>query len=165
MAGPSSGKRDSRIERRLAAILIADIAGYSKRMGKDETGTLIKVKTLWKEQFEPRVVEHHGRIVKLMGDGALAEFPSVIEAVHSAIAIQRDAGMRNVGAVGDDRIDLRIGINLGDIIVEEGDVYGEGVNVAARLETLSPLGGIAISATAHEHISGKIEIHFESFSL
>ncbi len=149
------------MERRLAAILIADIAGYSKLMGKDEASTLTLVKTLWNDHFEPKVVEHHGRIVKLMGDGVLAEFPSVIEAVQSAIAIQRNAGKRNAELAVDDRIEMRIGINLGDIMIDAEDVYGDGVNVAARLEKLASPGGIALSATAHEHVIGKFEADFE----
>ena len=148
------------MERRLAAILVADVVGFSRLMGKDEAGTHVAVKKLWKEQFGPKVTEHRGRIVKLMGDGVLVEFPSVVDAVGCAVATQRDAAVRNVGVSADRRVQIRIGVSLGDVIVEDDDIYGDGVNVAARMEKLAPSGGIALSATAHEHIAGKIDIVF-----
>ena len=117
------------MERRLAAILLADIVGFSRLMGEDETGTLVAVKALWKEQFTPRVTEHHGRVVKLMGDAALVEFPSVVDAVKCAIATQRDAADRNARLPQNGHIEMRIGINLGDIIIEGDDIYGDGVMV------------------------------------
>ena len=149
------------MERRLAAILMVDVVGYTMLMGKDESGTLNLIKTLWSEHFEPKVIGHNGRIVKLMGDGALVEFPSIVDALNCAIAVQHDAYERNDGVAADERVDLRIGINLGDVIVEAEDIFGEGVNVASRLEKLSPPGGIALSATAHEHAKNKIKIQFE----
>ncbi len=149
------------IERRLAAILSADVVGYSRLMGEDDAGTLAAVKALRKELFAPKVVEHHGRIVKLMGDGALVEFPSVVDAVECAVAVQRGVAERNSGVPEDKCIALRIGVNLGDIIIEGNDIYGDGVNVAARLQELAAPGGITLSATAHEHAIAKIDIGFE----
>ena len=149
------------MERRLAAILISDVVGYSRLMGADEAGTLIVVKALRQELFAPRIAEYGGRIVKLMGDGVLVEFPSVVDAVGCAVATQRDAAVRNVGVSADRRVQMRMGINLGDVIVEDDDIYGDGVNVAARLQELSAPGGLALSATAHEHVAGKVEIDFE----
>src|SRR5262245_31848168 len=131
-----------RVERRLAAILAADIAGYSRLMGQDEAGTLARVRALRRELIDPTVTEHKGRVVKTTGDGLLIEFPSVVEAVACAVAVQRDMADRNAGAP-DDRIEFRVGINLGDVIVEDGDIHGDGVNVAARLEALADPGGIA----------------------
>jgi len=130
-------------------------------MGNDEAGTHIAVKALWNEHFGSRVSEYRGRMVKLMGDGALVEFASVVDAVGCAVAAQRDAVERNTRMPADKRIVMRIGINLGDIIIEGDDIYGDGVNVAARMEKLAPPGGIALSATAHEHIAGKIDIVFK----
>jgi adenylate cyclase len=149
------------MERRLAAILMVDVVGYTTLMGKDETGTLNLIKTLWSEHFEPRVIEHNGRIVKLMGDGALVEFQSIVDALNCAITVQHDARERNEGIAVDEQIEMRIGINLGDVIIEAEDVFGEGVNVAARLEKLSPPGGIALSATAYEHAKVSSTTHFE----
>ncbi len=143
------------IERRLAAILSADVVGYSRLMGEDDAGTFAAVKALRKELFAPKVVEHHGRIVKLMGDGALVEFPSVVDAVECAVAVQRGVAERNSGVPEDKCIALRIGVNLGDIIIEGNDIYGDGVNVAARVQELAAPGGIALSATAHEHAMAK----------
>ena len=139
------------MERRLTAILIADVVGFSRLMGKDETGTLIAVKGLWKEQVGPKVTEHRGRIVKLMGDGALVEFPSVVDAVACSVAVQRDSAERNAGVPTDRRIEMRIGVNLGDVIIEGDDIYGDGVNVASRIEQLCQPGGVALSGTAYEH--------------
>jgi len=149
------------MERRLTAILVADVVGFSRLMGKDEAGTLTAVKGLWNELFGPRVTEYHGRIVKLMGDGALVEFSSVVDAVKCAIVAQRDAADRNSESAADKRIEMRIGINLGDVIIEGDDIYGDGVNVAARLEKLAKPGGLALSSTAYEHAAGKIEAEFE----
>jgi class 3 adenylate cyclase len=133
------------LERRLAAILAADVVGYTRLMGADETGTLERLKSLRKELVQPRIAERKGRIVKLMGDGLLAEFPSVVEAVQCAIDIQQEVAEREPDISDDQRIWLRIGINLGDIIVEGSDIYGDGVNVAARLEALADPGGICVS--------------------
>ena len=148
------------VERRLAAILSADVVGYSRLMGEDDAGTLAAVKALRKELFAPTVAGHHGRIVKLMGDGALVEFPSVVDAVECAVAVQQAMAERNAGVPDDKCIALRIGVNLGDIIIEGNDIYGDGVNVAARLQELAAPGGIALSATAHEHAIAKIDIGF-----
>ena len=148
------------MERRLAAILAADVVGYSRLMGEDEAGTLTALKALRKELFAPKVVEHHGRIVKLMGDGALVEFQSVVDAVECAVAVQHGMAERNAGVPEDQRIAFRIGVNLGDIIVEGSDIYGNGVNVAARLQELAAPGGIALSATAHEHAAAKVDAGF-----
>ncbi len=148
------------MERRLAAILIADVVGFSRLMGQDETGTHVAIKALWKELFGPRVAEHRGRIVKLMGDGALVEFPSVVDAVACAVIVQRDSAARNAGVPTDRRIEVRIGVNLGDVIVEGDDIHGNGVNVASRIEQLSQPGGVALSATAYEHAAGKVSVDF-----
>ncbi len=121
-----------RVERRLAAILAADVVGYSRLMGADEAGTLERLKSLRRELVQPKITERSGRIVKLMGDGLLAEFPSVVEAVQCAVDIQQDMAAREPDVSDDQRIRLRIGINLGDIIVEGSDIYGDGVNLAAR---------------------------------
>ncbi|HSF96714.1 MAG TPA: adenylate/guanylate cyclase domain-containing protein [Thermohalobaculum sp.] len=149
-----------RVERRLAAILAADVAGFSRLMGVDEAGTLEALKTLHREVFAPRVREHRGRIVKLMGDGALVEFASVVDAVTAAVAIQEGFAERTAETPENTRIALRIGINLGDVIIEGADIYGDGVNVAARLQALATPGGIALSATAHEHVAGKVGAAF-----
>ncbi len=133
------------MERRLAAILAADVVGYSRLMGEDEAGTLERLKSLRKEVVQPKIAERKGRIVKLMGDGLLAEFPSVVEAVQCAVEIQQDMAGQEADLPDERRIRLRIGVNLGDIIVEGSDIYGDGVNVAARLEGLAEPGGICIS--------------------
>ena len=148
------------MERRLAAILIADVVGFSRLMGRDEAGTHLAIKALWNELLAPRVAEHHGRIVKLMGDGALVEFPSVVDAVGCGIIVQRDIAQRNAGMPTDNCIEMRIGINLGDVIVEGDDIHGNGVNVASRIEQLAQPGGIALSATAFEHAVGKVNADF-----
>ena len=133
------------LERRLAAILAADVVGYSRLMGQDETDTLKRLMSLQKELLQPKITDRNGRIVKLMGDGLLAEFPSVVEAVQCAVDIQESISGREPDVPEERRVKLRIGVNLGDIIVEDLDIYGEGVNVAARLEGISQPGGIAIS--------------------
>ena len=125
------------MERRLAAILAADVVGYSRLMGEDEAGTLARLKALRRELVQPSITDHKGRIVKLMGDGLLAEFPSVIEAVRCAADIQERMADREASLTDEHRIKLRIGINLGDIIVDGNDIYGDGVNIAARLEGLA----------------------------
>jgi adenylate cyclase len=134
----------------------ADVAGYSRLMGADETGTLAALKALRKDVFAPQVATHKGRVVKLMGDGALVEFPSVVNAVNCAIAVQRVLAERPA----EEPIKLRIGINLGDIIIEGSDIYGDGVNVAARIQEVAEPGGIALSATAHEHAAAKVDGSF-----
>ncbi len=149
------------MQRRLTAILSADVAGYSGLMEADEAGTLERLKVNRTQVFDPCITAHGGRLVKLMGDGALVEFPSVIAAVNCALAIQEaTAGAEPERAEGK-RILYRIGINLGDVIVEGDDIYGEGVNVAARLQAIAPIGGIALSATVRDHVAGKVPCAFE----
>ena len=133
------------MERRLAAILAADIVGYSRLMRADEEGTLARLKALRAELFDPTVAEHRGRIFKTTGDGAPVEFASAVDAVRCAVAVQEGLAKREAGSTGDATMVLRIGINLGDIIIEDGDIYGDGVNLAARLEGLAEPGGICLS--------------------
>jgi len=146
------------MERKLTAILAADVVGYSRLMGEDEAGTLAALKAYRNETIDPRIAEHSGRIVKLMGDGALVEFPSVVEAVLCAVEIQEALAERNAGVDDGRRIELRIGINVGDVIVDGDDIYGEGVNVAARLETLAEPNGICISRTVHDQVRDKLDL-------
>jgi adenylate cyclase len=146
--------------RRLAAILAADVVSYSRMMAADEQGTHARLKALRQDFIEPKIREHHGRVVKLMGDGALVEFASVVDAVQCAVEIQRDMSQRNDGLADDQRIRFRIGINLGDIIIEDDDIYGDGVNIAARLEALAEPGGIVIAGTAFDHAKNKVEAGF-----
>src|SRR5207244_2244672 len=141
-----------RVERRLAAILAADVAGYSRLMGEDEAGTLARLKALRRELIDPEVAGHKGRIVKTTGDGLLIEFPSVVEAVACAVAVQWGMAERNAEVAADQRIEFRIGINSGDVIVEDGDIHGDGVNIAARLEALAEPGGICVSAIVHDQV-------------
>src|SRR5438105_1632482 len=146
------------VERRLAAILAADVVGYSRLMSVDESDTLARLQAHRSELIEPAVARHRGRIFKLMGDGILAEFGSVVEAVECAAEIQREMAARNAGVDEDRRMGLRIGVHLGDVIVESEDVYGDGVNIAARLEALAETGGICISRQAHDQVDGKLAI-------
>jgi class 3 adenylate cyclase len=146
------------MERRLAAILAADVAGYSRLMGADEAGTLKALKAHRRELIDPSVAHHHGHIVKLMGDGMLIEFNSVVDAVALAVAIQLEMNQRNRLTPADRAVTFRIGINIGDVIVEEGDIYGEGVNVAARLEALADPGGICISRNVRDEIRNKLDL-------
>ncbi len=147
--------------RRLAAILAADVVGYARLMGADESGTLARLKALRKELVQPKISERGGRVVKLMGDGLLAEFPSVVEAVHCAVDIQQAMAGREADLPDERRVRLRIGINLGDVMVEGSDIYGDGVNVAARLEALAEPGGLCLSGTAFDTIDGKLDLAFE----
>ena len=148
------------VKRKLTTILAADVVGYSRLMGADEVGTLAALKAHRRELIDSTIAAHGGRIVKTTGDGMLVEFPSVVEAVQCAVEMQRAMADRNAGIPADQRITFRIGINLGDVIVEGDDIFGDGVNVAARLEGLAEPGGIAIAATVREHIDGKVEAHF-----
>ena len=150
------------MERRLTAILAADVVGYSRLMGGDEVGTLARLKACRRELVDPAIEEFHGRIVKLMGDGALVEFASVVDAVQCAAAIQRRMASHDQGAPEAQRIRFRLGVNLGDIIVDGNDIYGDGVNVAARLEGLAEPGGICISGTAFDHAVNKADVGFAS---
>jgi adenylate cyclase len=149
------------MERRLAAILAADVVGYSRLMGVNEAATLAALKVHREELVEAKVTEHRGRIVKLTGDGILVEFPSVVNAVACAADIQRAMRGRNIDVPQDQRIEFRIGVNLGDIIVEENDIYGDGVNVAARVEAVAKAGGVAVSGTVRDHIGNKLDLAFE----
>jgi adenylate cyclase len=146
----------AQVERRLAAIMAADIVGYSGLVEQDEAGTFEAIKDLRREVIDPLLAERHGRIVKLMGDGAIVEFGSVVDAVACAVAIQRGVAERQAGAPAERRIVFRIGINLGDVVVEGDDLLGDGVNVAARLEQLCEPGGVLVSGTAYDHLQGKL---------
>jgi TolB-like protein/class 3 adenylate cyclase len=150
-----------RVERRLAAILAADVAGYSRLMGQDEAGTLARLRIHRRELIDPKITEHKGRIVKTTGDGILIEFLSVVEAVACAVAVQRGMADRNVSTPEDQRIVFRVGVNLGDIIVEGDDIHGDGVNVAARLESIAEPGGICLSGTVRDHIGNRLDVAFE----
>ena len=149
------------MQRRLAAILSADVVGYSRLMGDDEAGTLIALKAHREACIDPAVEAHNGRIVKLMGDGALVEFASVVDAVQCAAAVQDGIAARNAEVPADKRIEFRIGVNLGDVIVEGDDIYGDGVNVAARLQELCAPGGVAVSAVVFDQVDGKLDLAFD----
>jgi adenylate cyclase len=148
------------MERRLTAILAADVVGYSRLMTIDEAGTLAALTSLRKNLVNPKISEHNGRIVKLTGDGMLVEFPSVVSAVACAVDIQSAMRTRNATEAAA-RIEFRIGVNLGDIIVEDGDIFGDGVNVAARLESIAPVGGIAVSQSVRDHVGKRLDLAFE----
>jgi adenylate cyclase len=149
------------MDRRLAAILAADMVGYSRLMGEDEAGTLQTLKRLRADIIDPKIDEHKGRVFKTTGDGILAEFPSVVNAVACAADIQRGLQARNSDLPEDKAITLRIGVNLGDVIVDGEDIFGDGVNVAARLEGLAVPGGVAVSAAVCEQIGNRLELRFE----
>jgi adenylate cyclase len=149
------------VERRLAAILAADVVGYSRLMGADEAGTYARLKAILKEFVGPTIAAHHGRMVKLMGDGALVEFASVVDAVQCAVAIQQSMAESNAATPPVRRIEFRIGVNLGDVIVAGDDIYGDGINVAARLEGLAEPGGICVSRTVFDHVRTKVDLGFE----
>ena len=146
---------------RLAAILAADVAGYSRLMGADEEGTLERLKALRSELFDPKFAEHRGRIVKTTGDGLLVEFVSVVDAVRCAVEVQQAMSERDTDVAADSRIELRIGINLGDVIVEGDDLYGDGVNIAARIEALADPGGVFVSNTVHDQVLDRLPFLFE----
>jgi adenylate cyclase len=147
--------------RRLTAILAADVAGYSRLMGADEEGTHERLKSHLRELIEPKIGEHHGRIVKNTGDGFLAEFQSVVDAVRCAVEMQRGMAERNQETPPERRIEFRIGINLGDVIAEEHDIFGDGVNVAARLEALADPGGICVSRVVRDQVRDRLDFSFE----
>ena len=151
----------ARVERRLAAILMADIVGYSRLMGIDEEGTLAALKAYRRELIDPKVAEHGGRIVKTTGDGALLEFASAVDAVRCAMEMQRAMAERNAVVSVDRRIEFRIGVNVGDVIVDEGDIYGDGVNIAARLEGLCVPGGLCISDDTFRQVRATLDLPFE----
>ena len=151
---------ETRVERRLAAILAADVVGYSRLMGIDEVSTLEALKAHRRELVDPSIASHHGRIVKTTGDGMLVEFASVVDAVGCAIVVQRGMVSRNASVADDRRIVFRVGINVGDIIIDGNDIFGDGVNIAARLEALCEPGGICISRTANDQIRDKLSLAF-----
>ena len=151
---------EERLQRRLAAILSADVVGYSRLMGVDEAGTLSRLNNLRRELIDPAIAAHSGRIVKLMGDGALVEFASAVDAVTCAIEIQRQVGEHNADCSEADPIRFRIGVNVGDIIIEGEDILGDGVNIAARVEGIAEPGGICISNTAYEQVRDKLKDNF-----
>ena len=150
-----------RVERRLAAVLAADVAGYSRLMGADEEGTLRQLKAHRKELADPTIIEHRGRIVKTTGDGMLVEFASAVDAMRCAVDIQRGMAERNGAVPRHQRIEFRIGIHVGDLIIDESDIFGDGVNVAARLEGIAIPAGICISSSAYDQVRGKVEAEFE----
>ena len=147
--------------RRLAAILAADVVGYSRLMQADEAGTLATLKSRRAEILQPLVAKYHGRVVKFMGDGVLVEFASAVDAVECAAALQHGMAEVNRGSADDRHIVLRIGINLGDVMVEGGDLYGDGVNIAARLETFADPGSVIVSRTVFNHVRGKVKLGFD----
>jgi class 3 adenylate cyclase len=150
-----------RVERKLAAILAADVAGYSRLMGTDEEGTLARLKALRRELADPKIKEHGGRIVKTTGDGLLLEFASVVDAVRCAVEVQREMAERNADVPSDRRIEFRMGINVGDIIKDGRDIYGDGVNVASRLEALAEPGGICVSRVVRDQVRDKLDFTFD----
>ena len=152
---------EDRVERRLAAILAADVAGYSRLMGADEEGTLAALKAHRRAVLDPKITEHRGRIVKTTGDGLLVEFASVVDAVRCAVDIQRQMAERNAGVAAEQRIEFRIGLNVGDIIIDDKDIYGDGVNIAARLEGLAAPGGICVSRVVRDQVRDKLDFSFE----
>ena len=149
------------MERRLAAILAADVVGYSRLIRADEEGTLAALQALRTDLIDPKIAEHHGRIVKLMGDGMLVEFGSVVDAVRAAVEAQQRVSERNAGLPDDKRIEFRVGVNLGDVIIDGDDIQGDGVNVAARLEGLAEPGGVCVSGMVYEGVRDRIDIPFE----
>jgi len=157
----AAGLANERVERRLTAILAADVAGYSRLMGADEEGTLARLKAHRRELTDPKIAEHRGRIVKTTGDGLLAEFASVVDAVRCAVEIQDEMSKRNADVPPERRIEFRVGINLGDIIIDESDIFGDGVNVAARLEALAEPGGICVSRMVRDQVRDKLASSFE----
>jgi adenylate cyclase len=147
--------------RRLAAILAADVAGYSRLIGADEGGTLQALKAIRAELIDPTIAAHNGRLVKTTGDGLLVEFGSVVDALRCATEVQAGMAERNTAVPNNKRIEYRIGINMGDVAVEDGDIFGDGVNVAARLEGLAVPGGICVSARVQEDVAGKLDLTFD----
>ncbi|MGH6931722.1 MAG: adenylate/guanylate cyclase domain-containing protein, partial [Dongiaceae bacterium] len=149
------------VSRRLAAILAADVVGFSRLMEVDEAGTLAALKVRRKDVLDPLVAKHQGRVFKTTGDGVLVEFASAVNAVQCAVDLQQGMAAANTSQPEDHQIVLRIGVNLGDVMVEGGDLYGDGVNVAARLEAMAEPGGILVSGTAFDHIKSKVKVGFD----
>ena len=154
-----------RVERRLAAILAADVAGYSRLMGANEEGTLAQLKTIRKAFVNPAIAEHRGRIVKTTGDGLLVTFASAVDAAKCAVEVQRGVAVQNADVAQDLKIEFRIGIHVGDIIIDDNDIFGDGVNIAARLEGIAEPGGVCISDDAQRQIRGKVDIAFDDMGL
>jgi adenylate cyclase len=152
---------EERAQRRLAAILAADVVGYSRLMEADEAGTLATLKGRRRDILQPLLAKHRGRVVKVMGDGLLAEFASAVNAVQCAVDLQKGMAAANDGQPADRHVVLRIGVNLGDVMVEGGDLYGDGVNIAARLEGLADPGSVLVSQTVFDHVRGKTVLAFE----
>ncbi len=152
---------DERVERRLAAILAADVAGYSRLMGADEEGTLDQLKSIRKAFVDPTIAAHRGRIVKTTGDGMLVEFVSAVDAVRNAVEIQRSMAKQNAALPQDPRIEFRLGIHVGDIIFDDNDIFGDGVNIAARLEGIAEPGGVCMSEDAYRQVRGKVGIDYD----
>src|SRR3982750_803009 len=151
----------ARDQRRLAAIVSADVAGYSRLMGRDESGTLAALKLHRKELIDPKIVEYCGRIVKTTGDGLLLEFASVVDAVRCAVDVQREMAVRNAAQPRERRMDFRLGINVGDVIIDGDDIHGDGVNVAARVQGLAEAGGICASKVVRDQVRDKLAFTFE----
>ena len=151
----------TRDHRRLAAIVSADVVGYSLLMGRDESATLTKLKAHRRELIDPKIAEYGGRIVKTIGDGLLLEFRSVVDAVRCAVDVQKSMAERNVSVPPNERIEFRVGINIGDIIIDGDDIFGDGVNVAARLEALADPGGICVSRVVRDQVQDKLDFSFE----
>ncbi len=154
----------ARDQRRLSAIVSADVAGYSRLMGSDESGTLAALKTYRRDVIDPKIAEYGGRIVKTTGDGLLLDFPSVVDAVRCAVDFQRGMTERNASVPVDRRLDFRIGINVGDIIIDEDDIYGDGVNIAARLQALAEPGGICVSKVVRDQVLDKLSFTFDELA-
>ena len=153
------------MERRLAAVLAADVAGYSRLMGADEEGTLARLKAIRKDLVDPCIAAHRGRIVKTTGDGLLVEFASAVDAARCAVEVQRDMTGQNTDLALDVRIEFRIGIHVGDIIIDDNDIFGDGVNIAARLEGVAEPGGVCMSDDTYRQIRGKVEIVCDDLGL
>src|SRR5256885_6826177 len=149
------------VERRLTAILAADVAGYSRLIGADEEGTLAQLKAFRKTLVDPTIAKHRGRIVKSTGDGVLVEFASAVDAARCAVEVQRGVALENIDVPEHTKIEFRIGIHVGDIIVDDNDIFGDGVNIAARLEGIAPPGGICISDDAQRQVRGKVDFIFD----
>jgi adenylate cyclase len=146
--------------RRLAAILVADVAGYSRLMSSDEEGTFERLKAHRREFLDGKIAEHRGRIFKTTGDGLLVEFQRIVDAVRCAVDLQREMASRNHGLPADQRIEFRMGINIGDVIVDGDDIFGDGANIAARLESLAEAGGLCLSAGAYDQVRDRVDIAF-----
>lgn len=149
------------MERRLAAVLAADVAGYSRLMGADEEGTLARLKAAKKTLVDPIITKHRGRIVKTTGDGMLVEFSSAVDAVRGAVEFQSDMAKHNAALPQDQRIEFRIGIHVGDIIIDDNDIFGDGVNIAARLEGIADPGGVCISDDTYRQVRDRVDASFD----